>query len=146
MLISIKSSLGPASGRPSRMEDIKFRGHAERCLSWVGLGSREPFAQSPPYADERTSSDRVDWSVSCPTTEIIIIIRRIAATQRYRGRGQPTERTACAPHYPVRLSPVPVLGENVVSFLHYRVAGEPALGIVRLWRLVIQSAGPERIG
>ena len=29
------------------------------------LGSEEPFAESPLYPDERTSSDRADWSVSC---------------------------------------------------------------------------------
>jgi hypothetical protein len=33
-------------------------------------------------------------------------------------------------------SPLPVLRENVISCLHYRVAREPALGVVRLRRLV----------
>ena len=33
-------------------------------------------------------------------------------------------------------SPLPVLRENVISRLHYRVAREPALGVVRLRRLV----------
>jgi hypothetical protein len=37
---------------------------------------------------------------------------------------------------PVRWSAVSVLRENIILFLHYRVAGVPALGIVRLWRLV----------
>jgi hypothetical protein len=31
----------------------------------VKLGSGEPFAKSPLFPDERTSSDRADWSVSC---------------------------------------------------------------------------------
>jgi hypothetical protein len=35
------------------------------CLSWVELGSGEPFAQSPLHHDERTSSDRAEWSISC---------------------------------------------------------------------------------
>jgi hypothetical protein len=36
-----------------------------------------------------------------------------------------------------RCLPAPVLRENVVPILHYRVACEPALGIVRLWWLII---------
>jgi hypothetical protein len=31
----------------------------------INLGSGGPFADSPLYPDERTSSDRADWSVSC---------------------------------------------------------------------------------
>src|SRR5713226_2491640 len=34
-------------------------------LDSTKLGSGEPFAESPLYPDERTSSDRADWSVSC---------------------------------------------------------------------------------
>src|ERR1700733_3076862 len=37
-----------------------------RCRIWVQLGSGEPFAESPLYPDERTSSDRADWSVLLP--------------------------------------------------------------------------------
>ncbi len=33
-------------------------------------------------------------------------------------------------------SPVPVIGKNVISCLHYRVAHEPALGVAPLRRLV----------
>jgi hypothetical protein len=33
------------------MEGIKFRGRAERCLSWVKLGSGESFTESPLYPD-----------------------------------------------------------------------------------------------
>jgi hypothetical protein len=36
-----------------------------QCLNWVKLRSGEPFAASPICPDERTSSDRADWSVSC---------------------------------------------------------------------------------
>src|SRR3984893_3763416 len=43
-------------------------------------------------------------------------------------------------------SPLGVLRENVVLLLHYRVAREPALGVVPLRRLIRQCAGPERIG
>jgi hypothetical protein len=35
------------------------------CPFRVKLGSGEPFAESPLYPDERTSSDRANWSVSC---------------------------------------------------------------------------------
>src|SRR5580658_3067927 len=44
------------------------------------------------------------------------------------------------------VSPVPVLRKNVISCLHYGVAQVPALGVVRLRRLVSQGAEPERIG
>src|SRR5260370_7567978 len=43
-------------------------------------------------------------------------------------------------------SPLWVLRENVVLLLHYRVAREPALGVVPLRRLIRRCAGPERIG
>src|SRR5260370_5319464 len=43
-------------------------------------------------------------------------------------------------------SPLGVLRENVVLLLHYRVAREPALGVVPLRRLVRRCAEPERIG
>src|SRR5271155_874460 len=43
-------------------------------------------------------------------------------------------------------SPMPVIGENVISRLHYRVAREPALGVVPLRRFARQGAGRERIG
>src|ERR1700724_3071137 len=43
-------------------------------------------------------------------------------------------------------SPLGVLRENVVLLLHYRVAREPALGVVPLRRLIRRCAGPERIG
>src|SRR3984893_17729236 len=42
--------------------------------------------------------------------------------------------------------PFGVLRKNVVLLLHYRVAREPALGIVPLRRLVRQCPGLERIG
>jgi len=34
------------------------------------LGSGEPFAERPLYADERTSSNRADWSVSYQPREL----------------------------------------------------------------------------
>src|SRR5260221_11951065 len=43
-------------------------------------------------------------------------------------------------------SPLRVLRENVVLLRHYRVAREPALGVVPLRRLVRRCARPERIG
>src|SRR6266852_4943353 len=43
-------------------------------------------------------------------------------------------------------SPLGVLRENVVLVLHYRVAREPALGVVSLRRSVRPGARPERIG
>src|SRR5260370_40751953 len=43
-------------------------------------------------------------------------------------------------------SPFPVLGENVILGLHDRVTREPALGVVRLRRLVGLGAGRERTG
>src|SRR6266403_686674 len=43
-------------------------------------------------------------------------------------------------------SPLGVLCENVILLLHCRVAREPALGVAPLRRLVLQCAGPERIG
>src|SRR5580698_5749630 len=42
--------------------------------------------------------------------------------------------------------PVPVIGENVISCLHCRVAREPALGVVPLGWFVFQGGGRERIG
>jgi hypothetical protein len=42
--------------------------------------------------------------------------------------------------------PAPVIGENVIVCLHYRLAREPALGVVLLRWLVFQVGGPERIG
>src|SRR6266404_330016 len=42
-------------------------------------------------------------------------------------------------------SPLPVLRENVVAVLRYRVAREPALGVVPLRWLVSHGEGPERI-
>src|SRR6266699_700592 len=41
-------------------------------------------------------------------------------------------------------SPLCVLSENIVLLLHYRVAPEPALGIVGLRRLVRHCCGLER--
>ena len=38
---------------------------ASGCPHRVNLGSGEPFAESPLYPDQRTSSDRADWSASC---------------------------------------------------------------------------------
>src|SRR5229473_1539337 len=49
----------------------------------------------------------------------------------------------CAAH---TASSMPVIRENVISCLHHRVAREPALGVVPLWRLASQGAGRERIG
>src|SRR5260370_23901988 len=43
-------------------------------------------------------------------------------------------------------SPFPVLRENVILCLHDRVTRKPALGVVRLWRLVGLGAGRERTG
>ena len=43
-------------------------------------------------------------------------------------------------------SPLRVLGEDVVFPLHDRVAGEPALGVVALRRLVRLGGGRERVG
>src|SRR5262249_16914748 len=47
--------------------------------------------------------------------------------------------------WPIR-SPLSVIRENVISFLHYSVAREPALGVVRLRRLISLGARPESIG
>src|SRR5262245_5772258 len=44
------------------------------------------------------------------------------------------------------VSPLPVLCENVISRLRSRVAREPALGVVPLWRGASFGAGLERIG
>src|SRR5215207_11191170 len=43
-------------------------------------------------------------------------------------------------------SPRSVLREDVISSLHDRVAGEAALGVVSLRRLVRERAGRERVG
>src|SRR5215468_3337878 len=43
-------------------------------------------------------------------------------------------------------SPLAVVGEDVISCLHYRVAREPALGVVPLWWVVGRGSGLERIG
>jgi hypothetical protein len=43
-------------------------------------------------------------------------------------------------------SPLGVLRKNIVLLLHYRMACEPALGVVPLRRLIRQCPGPERIG
>src|SRR5262252_4803433 len=43
-------------------------------------------------------------------------------------------------------SPVAVLCKNVIPVLHYRVAREPALGVVSLRRRFRLIAGPKRIG
>ena len=43
-------------------------------------------------------------------------------------------------------SPVPVLREDVISVLHYRVAREPALRVVTLRRIVCRRRGAKRIG
>src|SRR5204863_19149 len=69
----------------------------------------------------------------------------------------PMSRNACARSSSLRTiartvlpcfnsSSVSVLRKNVISRLHFRVAREPALGVVRLRRLVSQGAGRERIG
>src|SRR5207247_5107772 len=47
---------------------------------------------------------------------------------------------------PLFLSARPVIGEDVVSRLHDRVAREPTLGVVLLGRLVGCGAGPEGTG
>src|SRR5579863_6707979 len=41
---------------------------------------------------------------------------------------------------------MPVIREDVISRLDARVAREPTLGVVSLWRLVSQGAWRERIG
>ena len=69
------------------------------CLSWVRLGSGEPFAESPLHADERTSSDRADWSVLCqrrhgnergrelrPVTFAVIVSGRTVSISRLQMR------------------------------------------------------------
>src|SRR5262249_30639509 len=43
-------------------------------------------------------------------------------------------------------SPLSVIRENVISLLHYRVAREPALSVVRLRWLVSLGARPKSIG
>jgi hypothetical protein len=43
-------------------------------------------------------------------------------------------------------SPVPVLRENVIAVLHYRMARESALGVVSLRRIFRLIAGPKSIG
>src|SRR5262245_48945832 len=53
--------------------------------------------------------------------------------------------TASRQMRPIR-SPLPVIRENVISLLHYGVAREPALGVVRLRRFVRLGARPESIG
>jgi hypothetical protein len=42
--------------------------------------------------------------------------------------------------------PFRVRREDLIAFCHYRMAREPALGIVRLRRLIRECAGPERLG
>src|SRR5258707_11063538 len=54
--------------------------------------------------------------------------------------------TSAGSTIPVLPSPFSVLRENVIFCLHDRVAREPALGVVRLRRLVGLGAGRERTG
>src|ERR1700738_5314910 len=52
-----------------------------RCLSWVKLRSGVASAESPLYPDERTSSDRADWSVSCQSLRVVC--RRTGSEVRF---------------------------------------------------------------
>jgi invasion protein IalB len=56
---------GTIERRKERKQFCAFSACARFHTAWVTNGSGEPFAESPVCPDERTSSDRVDWSVSC---------------------------------------------------------------------------------
>jgi pimeloyl-ACP methyl ester carboxylesterase len=54
-----------------------------RTIAPTVRGFGEPFAKSPLYPDEQTSSDRADWSVSCQTaTSLGRLLGRISSATR----------------------------------------------------------------
>lgn len=47
---------------------LGFELHLARCLSWARLGPDGPKTRLLLYPDQRTSLDRLGWSVSCQQT------------------------------------------------------------------------------